>query len=161
MSGIFSTLRTNLNGMSIQMKRLQTIAQNITNAQRSVDEDGKVYKRKIVVADAEKTRSTFQDKMSLSLQRSNTKHITNNERLSSQNGLTVQPKNNYQVLEVDNVKMVYDPANPSADEFGYVREADINVVEEMVDLMSANRAYEANISVMDAAKKMAKNTLKI
>lgn len=161
MDGIFSALRSNLDGMSTQMKRLQTIAENIANAQCSAREDGKVYKRKIVVENPSAFQETFKDKMNLTLERSNEKHISKSDYFGAGNGLAFSPKSPYKIVKVDKVDLVYDPTNPNADEQGYVRKADINVVEEMVDLMSANRAYEANISVMNAAKEMAKNTLKL
>ena len=65
------------------------------------------------------------------------------------------------IVEVKGEKLVYNPGHPRADENGYVRMPNVNVVEEMVDLISSSRAYEANATVLDAAKKMAKNALNI
>ena len=65
------------------------------------------------------------------------------------------------VVEVKGEKLVYNPGHPRADENGYVRMPNVNVVEEMVDLISSSRAYEANTTVLDAAKRMAKNALNI
>ena len=57
--------------------------------------------------------------------------------------------------------LVFKPEHPQADENGYVRMPKINVIEEMVDLISATRTYEANVSVMNAAKNIAKRSLEI
>ncbi len=58
-------------------------------------------------------------------------------------------------------RLVYDPSHPDADAEGYVALPNVNVVTEMVDMISAARAYEANITAMDAAKGMAKKALEI
>ncbi len=58
-------------------------------------------------------------------------------------------------------KVIYDPSHPDSDESGYVRMPNINIVSEMVDLISASRSYEANVTALNAAKGMAKNALMI
>jgi flagellar basal-body rod protein FlgC len=58
-------------------------------------------------------------------------------------------------------RMQYDPTNPDADAKGYVAMPNVNVVEEMVDMVSASRAYEANVTAAQAAKSMAMKTLDI
>ena len=67
----------------------------------------------------------------------------------------------YEVIELDEVNKIYDPENPLAGEDGYVVMPKINTVEEMVDLVSASRNYEANISVLTASKNMAKKAMDI
>jgi flagellar basal-body rod protein FlgC len=58
-------------------------------------------------------------------------------------------------------KRVYDPGHPDADASGYVSYPNVNVVTEMVDLMAATRAYEANVSAITAARSMAERALEI
>ena len=58
-------------------------------------------------------------------------------------------------------KTVYDPSHPDADENGFVKMPNVNVVNEMVDMMMASRAYEANIASIEAAKSMINNALRI
>jgi flagellar basal-body rod protein FlgC len=55
--------------------------------------------------------------------------------------------------------MQYDPTHPDADEQGYVALPNVNVIEEMVDMISATRSYEANVTAAEAAKSMAMKTL--
>ena len=57
--------------------------------------------------------------------------------------------------------MVYDPSHPDANAQGYVAYPDINIMQEMVDMMSANRTYEANASVVDSTTSMAQRALEI
>lgn len=58
-------------------------------------------------------------------------------------------------------KLVYEPGNPDADAQGYVRMPNVNVVEEMVDMVSATRAYEANVTALNATKTMEQKALEI
>jgi flagellar basal-body rod protein FlgC len=57
--------------------------------------------------------------------------------------------------------MVYDPSHPDADENGYVLMPNINIVTEMVDMITAQRAFEANTNVVESAKNMARDSLDI
>ncbi len=65
------------------------------------------------------------------------------------------------MIEHKGEKLVFNPNHPQADDKGYVKMPDINMVEEMVDLISVSRSYEANVTVIDAAKQMAKKTFEI
>lgn len=58
-------------------------------------------------------------------------------------------------------KQVYDPGHPDADENGYVSMPNVNVLEEMVDMMSATRSYQANVTSIKMAKRMALKALEI
>ena len=58
-------------------------------------------------------------------------------------------------------RMVYDPKNPAADEKGYVAFSNVNVVEEMTNMISASRAYQTNVEVMNTAKSQLLRTLQI
>jgi len=65
------------------------------------------------------------------------------------------------IEDKEDFKEVYDPSHPDADERGVVRMPNVNVMEEMVDMLSATRAYEANVTAISAAKSMALKTLEI
>ena len=76
--------------------------------------------------------------------------------------------NNLQKVEVADVaidsrppKLIYDPGHPDANPSGYVGMPDINVIEEMVNVLSATRSYEANVAVVNATKSMATQALEI
>jgi flagellar basal-body rod protein FlgC len=76
--------------------------------------------------------------------------------------------NSLQTVEVTDViidsrppKMIYDPGHPDANTSGYVAVPDINVMEEMVNILSATRSYEANVAVVNATKSMVTKALEI
>jgi flagellar basal-body rod protein FlgC len=119
--------------MSAQSQRLNTVASNIANADSAAGPDGQVYRAKQVV---------FQ-----------TVPMGSNEA----SGVAVQ-----QVVEDSSPpKMVYDPSHPLADAKGYVAMPNVNVVEEMVNMISASRSYQTNVDTMNAAKTMLLKTLTI
>lgn len=158
--GIFSAIRSTLGGLSTQMKRMEVISENISHAEKSPDEDGNIYQRKVL--ETKKGSSTytrrFGDELGMRMNRTHTDHMqsTSVER-PGRNG-HVQ---DFKVVEEKGEKLVFDPNHPHADEKGFVKMPNINMVEEMVDLISASRTYEANVTVMNAAKQMAKRSLEI
>ncbi len=160
MEGIFGILRENLKGLQTQMKQIQLVSENIANAERLPDENGAVYHRKVLVPRSINEVDTFADQMHLTLQKSSAYHISGSTGLQDIKNNLPQ-KEAYQIEEIKQEKLVYDPTNPRSDKNGYVKMPEINVVSEMVDLIEASRSYEANITVMQAAKELAKNTLKL
>ncbi len=161
--GILTALKTSLSGMGNQVKRLDAISENIANAERAPDAKGKFYKRKIVVPQAQKSRAkkTFGDQMSLRMNKTNKNHLASKSIEATLNPAEQESPFPVKIKEVEGVKMVFNPSHPRADENGYVKMPDINPVEEMVDLISASRTYEANVTVLDASKQMAKKALEI
>jgi len=160
--GIFSMLNTTRTGLNNQLKRLEVISENIANANTYPDENGKVYQRKLVQdkIGGQRSRRGFANEMTLSMKRSRPNHIApggtdSNGVISGKN--PAGPK----VVEVSGEQLVFEPGHPQANEAGYVRVSDVNVVSEMVDMVSASRAYEANVNVMNAAKQIAKKTMEI
>ncbi len=159
--GIFTAFRTTLTGLNTEMKKLEVISENVANAEKSPDKNGKVYKRKIVISNGNGKRFSrgFDQEMTLKLKKSEKEHITladDNKKLKLKSNTKI-----FNVVELEGDQLIYNPAHPRADKNGYVRMPNVNMVEEMVDLMSASRAYEANVNVMTAGKKMAKDALKI
>ena len=161
--GIFSVLRSTMNGLSMQMKRMNAISENIANAERSPDANNNVYKKQVVVNTNRNrgTHGSFADHFRLRMRGSRTGHIIGNGTTQSGAARRQEAESRFETREIEQTKLVYNPAHPQADENGYIRLPDISVVEEMVDLVSASRSYEANISVMTAAKQMAKRALNI
>lgn len=162
LEGIFSTIKTTVGGMSGQMKRLEVIAENIANAQSSPDADGRIYQKKRVVESGATTSSVkpFRQHLSLRLKRGHQNHISSFASQSDSQSIA-RNDDRFRIVKVGGVRLVNDPTHPYADENGNVRIPDINMVEEMAEMISASRAYEANINVLDAAKQMAKRTLEI
>ncbi len=159
--GLFTAIHTTLNGMSNQITRLNAVSENIANAEKVPDKNGKVYKRKIVVSKnfggTEKSR--FKNELSLQMRTTRSDHL----RSKSQSGPGGMPVNrsDVKVVSQEGFKLEYNPGHPRADENGYVKMPKINSVEEMVDLMATSRTYEANVTVLNAAKIMAKRAMEI
>ena len=118
--------------LTAQSARLNAVASNLANADSVVGSDGQPYRAKQVVFKATPVEG-------------------------GGTGVRVT-----QVVESDApLRMTYDPANPAADEKGYVAMPNVNVVEEMVNMISASRAYQTNAEVMNTAKALVMKTLAI
>ncbi|MGI4848623.1 MAG: flagellar basal body rod protein FlgC [Janthinobacterium lividum] len=118
-------------GMSAQSQRLNATASNIANADSTTSASGQAYRAKQVVFQATPTKS------------------------GGATGVRVK-----QVVEdATEPRKLYDPKHPSADENGYVTMPNVNVVEEMVNMISASRSYQNNVDTMNAAKTMLLKTL--
>ena len=159
--GIFAALRTTVRGLSTEMKRMNAISENIANADRTPDKNGKVYKRKIVVENpAVGGKTNFSSRLKSSMRRSKGMHLTES-RYEDHAKAKGSYEENFQIVELEGEKLIYDPRHPMADRNGYIRMPNVNMVEEMVDMITASRAYEANVSVMTAVKNMAKKAMEI
>lgn len=157
---IFATFAISGQGMTVQRMRLSATANNIANANTTKGIDGKPYQREVVVV-REIPGSPFEEELDsqIELKKTNSEHAPN-----AKQG-TYPP--NYSVLNARTAKdntpprLVYDPSHPDADEKGYVNMPNVNIVTEMVEMISAQRAFEANTGVINSAKNLARNSLDI
>lgn len=130
----FSSLDISASGLLAQRTRLDAIANNIANANTTRTDRGGPYRRQEVVF---KT------------------HTGGFERGAA--GVEVEA-----IVESSQPhKLVYDPSHPDADQDGHVAMPNVNIVEEMVDMITATRAYEANIQAINAARSMAAKAIEI
>lgn len=164
MSGIFGIFQISGSGLSAQRKKLNAVAQNIANVETTRTPEGGPYRRKQVVFSEDPANGSFSSTLNrviTNLARTNSKHMGNSDMLPS--GRTDIPavQSREMQIEPESFKMVYDPTHPDADENGYVAMPNINIIAEMVEMMAASRAYEANISIAQAAKSMFKEALNI
>lgn len=135
-------------GMAAQRVRMDVIANNIANANTMVTAEGSPYRRREVVFEA--PGRTFSE--SLSTARRRLDHIIGS-------GVKVE-----RIMEdrTENAYMkIYDPGHPFADENGLVLRPNINVTTEMVNMIDASRAYEANITALNSYKQMEQRALQI
>ncbi|MFH1138384.1 MAG: flagellar basal body rod protein FlgC [Pseudomonadota bacterium] len=131
-------------GLTAQRSRMNLIAMNLSHMNTSRTSDGGPYRRRQLVFTADPVYSNLTSRFSNRLDR----------QLED-----VQVK---EIVEDDrDFKMIFDPSHPDADEFGYVLMPNINVIEEMVDMISAKRSYEANVTAVTASKNMALKSLEI
>lgn len=161
---IYTSIRLAGSGMSAQRRRMDAIASNIANIDTTnVDGAGAPYQRQAVVMSA-RAGSAFQaalSEASLALARTDSGHMASSTQHGASGGVT--PMVQWAQLDIPNMlkNVVYDPAHPDADPQGFVTMPDINMLEEMTDLMIASRAFDANITVIDAAKSMITRSLEI
>lgn len=142
--GIFNIMNTSASGLTAERLRMDVIADNIANSQTTRTEKGGAYKRKMVVF--AENKENFIVPMNIT-----------KDKLQTKGGVKVVK------IAEDNTPftMVYDPEHPDANDKGYVAMPNVNTVKEMVDMITATRAYEANATVITNTKSMATSALSI
>lgn len=131
-------------GMVAERTRLNVISTNLANANTTRTEEGGPYRRKTAIFQATPAEKLFEGHLQDALDR-------------KLQGVEVTD-----IVPVEGpFKRIFDPTHPDADETGYVYLPNVNLVEEMVLMLNANRAYEANAAAVKAAKDMALKALEI
>lgn len=159
----FSVFRAAARGMEAQRIAMGTAAENIANAQTTRTADGTPYALKRPVHEVADERAlrfgTLLTEMQTELHRTSRRHLLGNTLRRRLPGADLGPATS--VEEELRLRTEYDPTHPHADAEGYVQYPDVNVVEEMAHMISANRIYEANLSAVQSAKELIKRTLEI
>ncbi len=140
----FSSMRVSASGLDAQTKRMNTISSNVANAETTRTAEGGPYRRKDPQFAAMTDRENFAE-------------ILANQLDENVQGVMVQEI----VQDERPPRMVYNPQHPDANAEGYVAMPNVNVVEEMANMISAQRSYEANVTAMGTAKQMAAKALEI
>ncbi|HBQ86199.1 MAG TPA: flagellar basal body rod protein FlgC [Syntrophomonas sp.] len=144
-----STIDISASGLTAQRLRMDTIANNMANAETTRVANGTgPYHRQVVVFEA----------------RSGEKASFNNilEAQMQATGSGVRVKEIREISDAESpYRRVYDPSHPDADAQGYVNYPNVNIVEEMINMISSTRAYEANAKVIEGTKSMAARALEI
>ena len=157
--GIFSIFGNVARGLTTELTRLETVSENITNANMVAGLGEPIYHRKTV--DPQAGKEPFQSLLRskrLALHRSDSSHL---EGVNERRRWFSRSWPEVKTIEHPNERVVYDPTHPKADARGFVRMPDVNVVDEMMQMITATRSYEANTSVLTAAKTLARKTLDI
>lgn len=138
MDGLFKSIDISASGMTAERFRLNVISQNLANSDTTRTENGEPYRRKIV---------TFEEVL---------------------NGEIGKQKSDFGGVKVSSIeedtspfKLVYNPEHPDSNEEGYVKMPNVNVLNEMVDMMTAQRVYDSNAAVINSAKSMYNSALNI
>lgn len=139
---IFDSLHINASGLSLERLKLDTVSTNIANVNTTRTEEGGPYIKKEVL---------FEESL---------KNI--------ESSLTGRPeKKSFGVKatelaeNAENSVREYNPDHPDADEAGYVQLSNVNMADEMIDMITAQRTYDANVTAMNASKEMLKKALEI
>lgn len=147
---IFNAFNASASALTAQRLRMDVISSNIANAnttRATVNENGEFvpYRRKMV--EIEPSDKSFQSYL----------HKATNMSNNPASGVKVTGI----VEDEEPFKLVYNPTHPDANDAGYVQMPNVDPLKEMVDLMSATRSYEANITALNASKSMLMKALKI
>jgi len=130
---LFNIFNVSGSAMTAQAQRLNVVASNLANADSTTSANGQPYRAKQVVFSATPVGD------------------------GSAQGVQVAAV----VEDKSPMKMVYDPKNPAADAKGYVAMPNVNVVDEMVNMISASRSYQDNVQVLNTSKTLLLRTLTI
>jgi flagellar basal-body rod protein FlgC len=138
-----TAVEVSASGLSAQRRRLEVLMSNLVNANTTQPAGKEVYRRRDVVFTAEAPPQSFGSAF--------------DEAMGAVNGVDAS-----QVItdKSDPIKR-YEPGHPHADKDGYVYYPNVNAMEEMVNILSATRSYEANLQAVNAAKDMRTKTLEI
>ena len=143
---LFTAMDVSASGLYAERVRMNTLASNLANARTTRTPGGGPYKRLDPVFQA----------------------VPLEDRLRELGVTTTQTKSGVYAVQVPMIKqdngqpqMIYDPKHPDADARGFVALPNVNVVEEMVNLITASRSYEAGVTVMQTLKGMAQSALNI
>ncbi|MCT4545379.1 MAG: flagellar basal body rod protein FlgC [Vallitalea sp.] len=140
----FNSMNVSSTGLTAQRLRMDIISQNIANVNTTKTKNGGPYRRKVILFE-EQNNNNF-------------KSILNDKLDNNSNGGVKVSKI---IEDTKPLKRVYDPSHPEANDDGYVLMPNVNTVEEMVNMISANRSYEANVTALNASKSMAMKSLEI
>jgi flagellar basal-body rod protein FlgC len=135
---LLEALQTSASGLSAQRLRMNLIASNLANINTTRTAQGGPYNRRDAVFQADPQTAGFKDALSRSLAKQNVQVQVSE----------IREDNRPPILK-------YEPGHPDADAEGYIALPNINVMEEMVNMISAGRSYEANVTAIRATKEMA------
>lgn len=139
---IFNAMQINASGLTLERFKLDTISTNIANVNttRTEDGDGPYIKQRV----------EFEEKF----QRANS-DVSGGSVKSAGVRITGIDAND------DNIRLAYEPNHPDADEDGYVAYPNVDMADEMVDMMTAIRSYDANVTAINTSKDVLKRALEI
>ena len=150
---IFHSMNTTASALTTQRLRMDVISSNIANVDttraRQVNGEWEPYRKKSVVL-AEQQDGRFNTFLNVAMGNSSKEAVGNGVKVREIKENTETP-----------FKLVYDPTHPDANAEGYVQTSNVDLLTEMVDLISASRSYEANITMFNANKAMLTKALEI
>lgn len=147
----FNSMDISATGLTVQRLRMDIISQNIANVDTTRTEDGGPYKRKTILVQEKQEQQSFAS------------YLANKVNPVSAGSTTIGSGVKAVRIVEDETEgtKTYDPTHPDADEDGYVTMPNVNTVTEMVNMISANRAYEANITALNTTVDMINKALSI
>ena len=166
--GLFGSIKISATGLSGMRTKMDTVAKNLANAETTRTEDGTPYRRERVVFRqtlaetlGERALPEPQSRAGGRLSTTDPRHIASSGGGTSGSRLQGVDMDVETAPDASEFKVIFDPGHPDADAEGYVLMPNVNVVTEMVDMITASRAYEANVSAVQSAKQMFAKALDI
>ena len=167
--GLFESIQISGTGLKGQRVKMDVVARNLANAETTRTEDGTPYRRQRAVFRELLEQRVMRQRERLGAEpappgdgplRTHPQHLSglrphdrlDREGMATEVGLAP---------DASEFRVVHDPGHPDADDEGYVLLPNVDVITEMVDMIAASRAYEANLSAVQAAKDMFNQALKI
>ncbi len=164
MSQLFSSLNISASGLSVFRRKMNVAAENMANAETTKTESGGPYKRKTLQIVGKNVPTTFSKELNsaaIKMTQTSSAHMSG-KSVPRFTGTQVSLAESQEKVDPNQkFRMVYDPSHPDADEEGFVAMPDVDPLIEMVNMMTASRAYEANITSIQAVKDMSKRALDI
>ena len=143
--GFLGSLNISASGLTAQRMRMDVISENIANIDTTRTDNGEPYRRKYVVLNAMQNDAPFSSYLDASNENSHASGVYVSQIGQDQSDF------NYE----------YDPTHVDANADGYVAKPNVDLSQEMVDMISAYRSYEANVTAFNASKDMAVKALEI
>jgi flagellar basal-body rod protein FlgC len=137
---LMTAIEVSATGLTAQRRRLEVMVSNLVNANTTKPADQEPYRRKDLVFSATPPEMTFGSALDDAVQGVEVSRVVSDQG--------------------DPIKR-YEPSHPHADKDGFVYYPNINAMEEMVNVLSATRSYEANLQAVNAAKEMGQKTIEI
>jgi len=160
----FSVFKTASRGMDLQRKVLNISAENIANAgtTRIEGSDGP-YRPKTLrtsLSDDQQFKLKL-EQTTMGLKETRNGHLNSQLSSNMQNRVLAEMGPQEEIVEQEKFRYEFNPTHPDADENGMVKYPDLDLTEEMTNMVSANRLFEANISVVEAEKQLIKRAFEI
>lgn len=149
--GFFNSMDISASGLTAQRLTMDLISQNLANVDTTRTANGTPYRRKTLLMEEQRDASSFSD------------YLSNKLNPVALNSVPIGRGVKVTQIVEDQTEgpKKYDPTHPDADEDGYVTMPNVNSVTEMVNMIAASRAYEANISALNTSSEMGAKTLTI
>lgn len=139
---VFDSMKISGSGLALERLKMDTISTNIANVNTTRTEEGGPYLKKQVLFEESVSRAKDS--------------LTGKYGRKSMGVKVVGIKE-----DTESINIIYDPNHPDADEDGYIRVPNVNMVDEMISLMNTLRSYEANVTALNASKNILKKALDI
>lgn len=143
---MFKAIDVSATGLTAERLRMDIISKNIANANTTRTSSGTPYRRQVPIFKESSTNLSFQQHLDAA-----------KNGIAGGNGVEVTAVKE----DKSPFKKVYDPGHPDADKDGYVQMPNVDIVAEMINMISSTRAYEANVTCINSAKSMAMKALEI